>query len=173
MTEPEVTPASKYEVVAKPSKVLNYYSETTRVGNAQVHLMMTTMSRTFLLVITDAKPQMNNLSSEASYFTDNNCSLDGLSVAIGEHSTPIIGLDETLGSGTLASRLSKKFNQNRPVYVANNLRVPPDTLDNMEFMTRLFLSVSRFVAANYKPANCSGEDKTQNKTQNSRLLLVV
>jgi len=143
------------------SKVIKYVTREVEIEGVRVYLGLVTMKSSFLVVVNsksfnDSLDQMDDdhdkeLSREAVIrgFSNSNDSLRGLSLAIGEHSTCLINSESSVASSTLATRLSKKLNQNRPVYVANNFHLPHDTLDPDGFVTKLYMRIFQFVRSNY------------------------
>lgn len=134
--------------------IIKYFETVIQVGTVDVQLTLITMSRSFLLHL--GEPEISartgdTLTKEdiARKFMDAN--LKGLCMAIGQHSTCLIESDNSLASATMASRLSKKFNQDRPVYVANNVIVPQHELDSSDFIAKLYLKVFQFVGAHFTP----------------------
>lgn len=96
------------------------------------------MERTFLVVVDEAK------SYDAIPFSQSKSCLDSLSMAIGDLSTSISYKGNPLVSSSLAIRLSKSCNQNRPVYVANNLQCSDEQTAD------LYGIIFQFVRNNHK-----------------------
>lgn len=161
-SDTKTTPASPCVVTSKPSKVITNHDTFVEVNGVSIHSSLVLMKRSFLLVLNNAC-----LSQRASIktaidgdkitkeevirgFMNTNTTLRGLSLGIGEHSSCLIESDESIISSTLATRLSKKINRNRPVYVANNIKLPQEELDPSGFMAKLYLRVFQFVNAHYK-----------------------
>lgn len=158
----EFTP---YEVQSKPSAIIKSCQKTITISDKAYDLTLVTMKRSFLLVVKSAEsirpciPQFVNVNgSDADMsdeelvqgFMDVNPPLKGLCLAIGDHSTCLIPSENSLASSSLAIRLSKKLNLNRPVYVVSDIQAPTDTFDAPDVMSRLYLKIFQFVGANYR-----------------------
>lgn len=152
-------------VEANPSNVIKHHQRVLNISGSQINLTLITMKRSFLLVVSNEsnsgptafeEPTRGDNSDSISKedmirgFMGSNSTLKGLSLAIGGLNTCIVNSENSLASATLASRLSKKCNNNRPVYVANNFQFPHDTVDPDEFSAKLYLKIFQFVRANYK-----------------------
>lgn len=172
-------PQPKCEITSNPSKVIKYFEKTIVVDDAPIKLDLVTMKRSFLLVISNGsrnslpinilEPQKNAPQRELTReelirgFMDSNSSLKGLSLAISGCSTCIKESDNSLSSATLASRLSKKLNADRPVYVANNIQLPHDSIDSGGLTAKLYLKIFQFVQSNYdggrqEATNCDNKE---------------
>lgn len=163
------------ETVSKPSRTLCMHETTLSLEDIPVGVTLITMERSLLLVIHDCDSSPNfkfaGINEHAANehtirdmmiqgFMESNKALRGLALGIGDHSTCIISSDNALSSATLASRISKKLNQNRPVYVANNLQQSQHILDSDMVMAKFYMRVFQFVRSKY----CSNEQKTQQKS---------
>lgn len=148
--------------ISYPSKVIKYFWEIFEINGTAVSLTLITMKKSFLLCINNHKPgelvgQQESSNMKNSFLTEqlmrgfmgNNQNLKGLSLAVGDVNTCIVGSENSLESAMLASKLSKKLNFNRPVYVAYNVQLPLDTDDGIGSNARLYLKVFQFVKANY------------------------
>ena len=154
----ELELASGAKTISNPSKCINQFQTVINIDEASCHLVLVTMKRSFLLAINCkgfgslSHPNTDRVFPREQLicgFMESNPALRGLCLAIGDHSTCLIPSDNSLASATLATRLSKKFNKNRPVYVANNLQLPYDSLDSSTMMSKLYMKVFQFVGANY------------------------
>lgn len=175
MTSDQKLEASPYELISSPSKTINHYSQILSISDATIELNLVTMKRSFLLVINNVSLEGRGDQREASVddamsidqmirgFMNSNDSLKGMSLAIGQCSTCIVNSESSLDSVTLAQRLSKSLNLNRPVYVANNFQYPRDTVDSTEFMTKLYMKIFQFVKNNYKPTADDVKDGSDNQ----------
>lgn len=152
------TPDGAYEVIAQPSEVIHHHEKFIEIEGVRVMLTLVTMKRSFLLVIgnsgVDILPQHSQdpqLERERMIrgFMRSNSTLSGLSLALGEHNTCMIESNSSLASATLASRLSKKLNKNRPVYVANNFQCASNVIDTETLTTKLYLKIFQFVQSKY------------------------
>lgn len=141
---------NNFTVVAEPSQAIKHYEQVVVICGVEVCFTLVTMKRSFLLVIDNPATAPQNAMMG---FMKSNSTLKGLSLAIGEHSTCIIDSQSSIASATLASRLSKKFNQNRPVYVANNFQPAHDMIDSEGFISKLYLKTFQFVESNYVKNN--------------------
>lgn len=166
--------AVAFKIQSKPSAVIKSHQRTITIDGKAYELILVTMKRSFLLVVKDAAcissslglppPLLNvdgaeaDMSGEALIrsFMNVNSPLQGLSLAIGEHSTCLIPSDNSLASTSLATRLSRKLNLNRPVYVASDVKPSTNSLDMTDFMSKLYLKIFQFVNANYPV--CAGDD---------------
>lgn len=73
-----------------------------------IRILLIKMTQSFLIWVGDAESQAQ---------------IDNLSLGIGKQSTVILGTSQfDLLSAKVASRLSMKFNEKRPVYVSYNLK---------------------------------------------------
>lgn len=164
----------EYQITSKPSKGINTYHKLIDVDQSTYLLTLLTMSRSFLLSISNVRVGSNLLpglprqlmddiedeknsddikmphSTLIRCFAESDSRLKGLSLAIGERSTCLIESENSLASCTLASRLSKKFNLNRPVYVVNNIEIPRDQIDVSDFMCKFNMKMFQFVGAKFK-----------------------
>lgn len=160
-TEKKNVVPTEYTITSKPSKVVQHHQTTIDHDGTTYSLDLVTMKRSFLLVINNVglgelsmrEVENDQMSQEEiiGCFMETNSSLRGLSLAIGEHSTCLIDSENSLASATLATRLSKKFNLNRPVYVANNLQISHGTIDSAGALSNIYVKIFQFVRANYKP----------------------
>lgn len=121
-----------------------------------INLTLVIMKRSFLLALSNEHNRLAvqgdpTRESLVEGFMSSNSSLKGLSLAIGDCSSCLIPSNSDLNSSTLAMRLSKKFNSNGPVYVANNFDFARDTIDTSEFLSRLYMKVFQFISKNYHP----------------------
>lgn len=158
-TEPQVdlerakkTPP--YELISEPSKVIRTVDTVLDIDRVRLRLVLVTMRRSFLLVI--SQPDANKVHQVDPFdmirgFTASDMPLQGLSLALGKHNTTIVESENSLASATLATRLSEKFNLNRPVYVSNNFQLPYDFVNPDMFMSKLYLKIFQFVKTNYNP----------------------
>jgi len=73
----------------------------------------------------------------------NRAKLENLALAIGKDSTSILGSNVDLLSPALASKLSIKYNSNRPVYVAYNY--PNVGLNNDQFIVGVNKQIIQFL----------------------------
>lgn len=150
------------ETISRPSKTIRLYETTICIEDVPINLTLVTMKHSILIVIHDSgsKPILNlgDMSAENKHiareimiqgFMSSNTSLKGLALGIGEHGTYIISSDSALNSATLASRISKKLNANRPVYVANNITQPQQVLDSDTVIAKFYMKVFQFVRSNY------------------------
>jgi len=155
--------------ITKPSRSIRTYSETISFDASSYHMILVVMDKTFLISINSVTKRsflFPNLLEQVSPHTENNeglkkiededmssltdSNLKGLSMAVGEYSTCLIDSDNSLASTSLATRLSRKLNNNRPVYVANNLNMPSDLVDMSDFMSKFYMKVFQFISANYR-----------------------
>lgn len=174
MTEQETacsTNTPRCSVISNPSKVIGHHRQLINIEDVSLELNLVTMKRSFLLSINNVdldgfrdfgeqqiplnsggEEQVNVITRDDMIrgFMDSNSTMKGLSLAIGQHNTCLMNSDNSIASATLASRLSKKLNQNRPVYVANNFQFSNDTLELDSFMAKLYMKVFQFVRNNYK-----------------------
>lgn len=116
-------------MIQATEKVITY-------DDIRIHLTLLSMHRTFLLVL-----ERDGYSTNF----DQTSPLEGLSMAIGEYSSPIYNSGDPLASSSLAARLSKSCNKSKPVYVANNSGASEEITSN------LYMNIFQFVKANYKP----------------------
>lgn len=148
--------------ISKPSSVMKHFWEVLEVNGTAISLTLVTMRNSFLLCINNYKPGELTGQQELSQlrigvvrdgllrgFMGTNENLRGLSLAIGELNTCIVSSENSLHSATLASKLSKKLNSNRPVYVAYNVQLPHDTDDGIGSSAKLYLKIFQFVKAHY------------------------
>lgn len=148
--------------VSKPSQIIKHFWELFEINGTAVSLTLVTMRKSFLLCVNNYKPGELTGQQEASQlrigvirdeilrgFMGTNENLRGLSIAIGELNTCIVSSENSLHSATLASKLSKKLNYNRPVYVAYNVQLPHDTDDGIGSGAKLYLKIFQFVKAHY------------------------
>lgn len=131
------------KTICEPSQVISYNEDIITLEGIQIQLILICMKRTLLLVID--KPNIDAFVDDRSGininkaervlqgFSSTNNSLNGLSMAIGTLSTTLINSEHSIISSKLASNLSVKINQNRPVYVANNFEIPFNKVDDMFF----------------------------------------
>lgn len=173
------------DIIAKPSKGIGVHETTLSLENVPVGLTLVTMKRSLLLVIhdTDSNSAFRFLDIDATGmnehmaremmiqgFTNSNRALKGLALSIGDHSTCIISSENSLNSATLASRISKKLNYNRPVYVASNLEQPQHVLDSGMVMAKFYMRVFEFVKSNYRSTDQEPQqDKTTDDQQEVRV----
>lgn len=108
------------------------------VDEARIHLTLIIMHRTFLLVLKRDQGNHTPIFGQS-------LALEGLSMALGDFSSSIFNSGDSLSSSSLATRLSKSCNKNKPVYVANNCGIPGESI------TDLYMKAFQFVRANYKP----------------------
>lgn len=147
-----------------------YHRQVISIDGASIELNLVTMKRSFLIAINNVDlvqsqgfdvqipftGNEDNKSSDVTRddmirgFMDSNMSMQGLSLAIGKHNTCLINSDNSLASATLASRLSRKLNLDRPVYVANNFQFPDNTVESDTFQAKLYMKVFQFVNNYYK-----------------------
>lgn len=172
--------AVSFEIVSKPSTIIKTFRKIITVDGQSYELILVTMKRSFLLVVKNSNndllpnfPSLNKtddgevtMTGEmlVQSFMNEDSPLKGLSLAIGEHSTCLVASENPLASTSLASRLSKKFNLNRPVYVANDIQVPHDNCDLTDLMSKLYLKIFQFVGTNYH-ADHTVEAKTPSGDQ--------
>lgn len=102
-----------------------------RVG---LTLTLVMMSRSFLLVLRREDDSVVPFNDKLA--------LEGLSMALGDYSTSIYNSGDALGCSSLASRLSKSCNKNRPVYVSNMCGLSD------ELVSELYPKIFQFVRAN-------------------------
>jgi len=76
----------------------------------------------------------------------NRAKLDNLALAIAKDSTSILGTNVDLLSPSLASKLSIKYNNNRPVYVAYNY--PNIAQNNDQFIVVINKKIIQFLNEN-------------------------
>lgn len=179
-----------YEILRSPSGVIKTYERVVSIDDTQYQLVLITMSRSFLLSINDLTtgedlyPSLPKRSIPANegdcnkiqlaqhelirYFMEAHPNMNGLSLAIGEHSTCLIDSANSLASSTLATRLSKKFNLNRPVYVANNIQVPRNLIDISEFMSKFYMKVFQFVNTHYKANTTSDVESNRSRQEDDK-----
>lgn len=141
-----------YKLVSQPSEVIKSVAKTIEIDKVHLKLTLVAMKRSFLLVISnvgDDTVYQINPDDMVRGFSASNLPLQGLSLAIGKHSTTIIDSDNSLASASLATKLSEKLNLNRPVYVANNFQLPYNFVEPDSFMSKLYLKLFQFVKANY------------------------
>lgn len=161
----KVQPDVTCDMISKPSKTISVHEATISIEDVPINLTLVAMKHSLLLVIhdSDSQPVMNlgdlgpadrHVSREVMIqgFMNSNSSLRGLALGIGEHGTCIISSDNALNSATLASRISKKLNANRPVYVANNLTQPQQVLDSDIVIAKFYMRVFQFIRSHY---NCA------------------
>lgn len=163
MKELEKEPAEKITdnsgaiITSNPSEIIKHYNRVITIDGVSLGLILVTMRKSFLLSIHNVGilDQNDEISKDSMIrgFMNSNQNLTGLSLAIGDQSTCIMNSDNSLDSATLASRLSKKLNIDRPVYVANNLNLPYDSIDDSTFKSKLYLKVFQFVRDTYC-SNC-------------------
>ena len=138
------------EVVRQVEKFIDFNGPLEKVI---IKLTLVTMRRSFLLAINrvnSVKESGDTMSNEdmINCFRDSNTSLNGLSLAIGDQSTCLVPSDNSVASATLATRLSKKLNSNRPVYVASSINLA-DEMSESNLMPKLYLKIFQFLQANY------------------------
>lgn len=153
-----------YEVLARPSAVIKHHRKTISHHNQGYDLLLVTMKRSLLLVVKKVEgsvlglpPLVDGDEKEADLtdlelvqsFMNANPPLRGLSLAIGEHSTCLIPGENSLASSSLATRISRKLNLNRPIYVVSEIQIAADDLDAADLMPNLYLKIFQFVKANY------------------------
>lgn len=149
----KVVDNSKSIILSNPSNVIKYHRRVVTIDGITLSLILVSMKRSFLLTIQNASSfdNQDEISKDGMImgFMNSNQTIKGLSLAIGDQSTCIINSDNSLDSATLASRLSKKLNLDRPVYVANNYNPPYDTIDDSAFKSKLYLKTFQFVRDTY------------------------
>jgi hypothetical protein len=147
-----------FEVLSKPSNTIRTFYRTVNVAGSSYEMTLVTMKRSFLLVLDNVEGNflMRNQNEDVmsremliQSFMSDNSSLKGLSLAIGGHNTCLIASENSVASLSLASRLSKSLNNNGPVYVANNLQMPDETLDRVDGISNLYDKIFQFVRQNY------------------------
>lgn len=151
--------------ISNPSEVIKHFWEFIEINGTAISMTLITMKRSFLLTVNNFKPseltgQYQTEKHSVGVLKDSikrgfmgtNNNLKGLSLAIGELNTCIIGCENSLDSAMLASKLSKKLNDNKPVYVAYNVQLPLDTEDGIGSTAKLYMKVFQFVSANYHRA---------------------
>lgn len=162
-----------YEILSRPSKCIKVHHKTIMIDSTTYQLVLIRMSRTFLLAInnlntcTDSIPGIPQRVMAATVgscddntvglsedqlircFMESNSNLRGLSLAIGDICTCLIESDNSLASSSLATRLSKRLNLSRPVYVANNLQVSQDIIELSQYMSKFYMKVFQFVSSHY------------------------
>lgn len=138
---------------AEPSEVIKHFEKVISLDQMKVRLHLVTMRRTFLLQIgNDDDSKLEDADPIRSGFSGSNHALDGLSLAIGDQATHITSSGNLLESASLASRLSKSVNRNRPVYIANNFIYPTRyTNEHGQLASQLYMKIFQFVRSNYKP----------------------
>lgn len=150
----KMTDNFKTTITSNPSNVIRHHNKVINIDGVSLSLTMVTMKRSFLLTIQNAgnSDRTEEISKDSIIrgFMVSNRNLNGLSLAIGEQSTCIINSDNSLDSATLASRLSKKLNLDRPVYVANSSNVPYDTIEGNTFKSKLYLKVFQFARDTFR-----------------------
>lgn len=122
--------------VTTPSKAIRHFETTLELDGLHIRVDLITMRRSFLLAVNNADTPRG--------FRDCNTSLNGLSLSIGGLSTCLINANTSESSTTLALRLSKKFNNNNPVYVSNNV-MPGRDIDMESFTSKLYMKVFQIV----------------------------
>lgn len=145
--------SSIQQTTIEPSKYVKYFKQTLVLDESQIELRLVTMRRSFLLVISglDDGDNLDDEASEVSRdamikgFMESNNRMKGMSLAIGQSSTCILNSNNSLNSTSLAERLSKCLNQNRPVYVANNFGM----IKSGEFIDKLYMKIFQFVKNHY------------------------
>ena len=172
--------AVPFQIVSKPSTIIKTFRKIITIDGQSYELILVTMQRSFMLVVKNCNsnllpnfPALNQkddgevaMSEEmlVQSFMNENLPLKGLSLAIGGHSTCLVASENPLASTSLASRLSKKFNLNRPVYVANDTQTPDDLCELNDLTSKLYLKIFQFVEANYH-IDQTVQDKTSSGDQ--------
>lgn len=150
-------PIRACQVTAEPSKVIKHFTTFITLSKVAIQLNLITMRGTILLVVNDMSlssacdsPNSNMTKHDlVQALTNPSMVLDGLTLAIGDHSTCLTTRGDSHASAALASRLSKAVNKNRPVYVASNLRTGTD-LDDIS--SQLHMKIFQFVRSSYETA---------------------
>lgn len=134
----------KYETISRPSKRIGHFEDIIKNDQVSLRLTLITMKRSFLLAI---NPCVHFGAEDARISKEQFAKsyLDGLSLALGDLYTCIIdrGDESSVASCTLASRLSRSVNGNKPVYVSVNHSIPSENIENV------YQKIFRFVKLHY------------------------
>lgn len=104
--------------------------EIVEINDNQVKLMFVQLYQTFLVWVG---------SPEQPTF-------DNLALALGPHSTQILSQQMDTFDKEMATKLSRRFNENRPVYVGYNY---PPANNNLDLKLEIDKRLIQFVKSNY------------------------